>query len=85
MEIIKSKFRKDILEKRFEGNYTKCAHALEVEVPQLHRFINNDRSKAGAKLLGGFYAYCEKENLNFRDYIFLPTPSTAVYGLTGTE
>ena len=78
LKIIKDKFKKDILEQRFKGNYSQCAKTLGVEIPQLHRFLTSD-SQAGAKLLGAICSYCEAEGLNFRDYIFLPSPSTAVY------
>lgn len=84
MKINKQKFRKEIFQERFNGNYSKCAQYMNVEPQQMHRFMNNENSEAGAKLLGGFFAYCEKEGLNFKDYIFLPGDSTTVYHSTGT-
>lgn len=81
MKINKAKFREAIFEKMFNGNYNKCAKALGVEAPQLHRFLKLENSEAGAKLLGGLYAFCETNNLTFRDYIFLPQLSTAVYDI----
>ncbi|MFZ5649459.1 MAG: XRE family transcriptional regulator [Bacillota bacterium] len=85
MRINKQKFREDIFIERFNGNYSRCAHAINIEPQQLHRFLNQQNSEAGAKLLGGFFAYCEKEGLAFKEYIFLPNNSTTVYPPTGTE
>lgn len=79
MRINKQKFRDEIFDKRFNCNYSKCAQAMNVEPQQLHRFLNHDNSEAGAKLLGGLFVYCEKEGLNFKDYIFLTCGSTVVY------
>lgn len=78
MRIIKQKFREEIFLEKFNGNYTKCAKAINVKPQQLHRFLNQDNSEAGANLLGGFLAYCEKEGVNFREYIFLSNDSTVV-------
>lgn len=74
MRVNKAKFRLEIFEKRFKGNYNQCAKALGVETPQLHRFLKLENSQAGALLLGGLYSFCEKNGLSFRDYIFLPKP-----------
>jgi hypothetical protein len=70
MLINKEKFRKDIFEKYFKGNYRQCALAIGIETPQLHRFLNSD-SQAGAKFIGGLYAYCQNNNLKFDEFIIL--------------
>ena len=84
MKINKTVFVEKIFKGQFNSNYSKCAHALNVEPQQLHRFINNANSEAGAKLLGGFYLYCRDHGLVFDDYIILPINQTAVELLTGT-
>jgi hypothetical protein len=79
MLVNKDKFKLEILEGMFKGNYNQCAKALGIEVAQLHRFVKTSHSEAGAKFLGGLFVFCEQNNLVFRDYIFLPIPSTGVY------
>jgi hypothetical protein len=59
MRVNKAKFRLEIFEKRFKGNYNQCAKALGVETPQLHRFLKLENSQAGALLLGGLYSFCD--------------------------
>ena len=82
MKINKPKFKKDIFESIFNSNYNKCAKSLGLDTPQLHRFINQERSEAGAKLLGCLFSFCDNNDLEFKDYIILPSLSTAVYRMT---
>lgn len=69
MHINKNKFREDIFVKLFKGNYSKCARSINITPQRLHRFLNQEDSEAGIKLLGGFISFCEKEALNYRDYV----------------
>lgn len=50
-------------------SYGKFSKDIGVDVSQLHRIINNG-SEAGPKFLGKFAMYCEKNKLNFSDFIF---------------
>lgn len=79
MELNKEKFRKEIFEKDFDGNYNQCARALDVHVPQMHRILTSD-DQAGAKFLGKLKVYCDSHGHIFDEFIILPKPSTAVYG-----
>jgi hypothetical protein len=85
LQINKTKFHEEIFSKNFDGNYSKCAKALNVAPQQLHSFLNHENSKAGPKLLGGLFVYCEIQGLNFKEYIILHNDSTAVYRPTGTN
>ena len=77
MKIIKVKFRKEIFEDKFNGNYTRCAEALSVTPQHLHKYLTTD-SEAGPNLLGGLALYCQAVNADFWDYIFLHGNSTTV-------
>lgn len=83
MNVNKEKFCQEILAK-YDGNITKCATALGLEMAHLHKFLKNEHSKAGAKLIGALFIYCEQEGLDFKRFIILTTPSTVVYNPTGT-
>lgn len=80
-DIDKDIFRKEILAS-FDNNITKCAIALGLEMAHLHKFLRNEHSRAGAKLIGALYSYCEHKGLDFKRFIILPNPSTIVYGDT---
>jgi hypothetical protein len=71
MLVNKEKFKTEIFEKRFHGNYNQCARSLGIEVSQIYRLLTDEKSQAGAKMLGVIFAYCEREGLNFRDFIFV--------------
>lgn len=80
----KKRFRERILSK-FNGNYTECANALGVELAHLHKFLTKN-SNAGPVLMGALFKFCEKEGLDFKHFIFLGEPSTALDNQpTGTE
>lgn len=59
-----------LMNEKFEGNYNAFSRTLGVNVAHLHRFLNTDGSKAGPKMLGAVAQYCEKEGLEFNNYIF---------------
>ena len=77
MKINKAKFRKEIFEDKFNGNYTHCAEALSVTPQHLHKYLTSD-SEAGPNLLGGLALYCQAHHADFWGYIFLPGHSTIV-------
>lgn len=56
----------------FEGNKAAFAQAIGVNRSQVSQIINKKGKGAGANFFGGLLAYCEKNCLNFKDYIFLP-------------
>lgn len=61
----------ELVNEKFDGNKSLFAKVLGVERSQVSMLLNHGNS-VGAKFYGALLAYCEKEGLNFRDYIFLP-------------
>lgn len=59
----------DYMNSRFEGNYSKFAKELKVEVAQLHRIINTG-SQAGTVFLGRLHTFCKNSDIQFEDFIF---------------
>ncbi len=68
---------KSLMIDKAQGNYNEFARQLDVAVAQLHKIINGD-SEAGPKFLGKLMTYCTRNNLDFKDYIFLNKPFTVV-------
>jgi hypothetical protein len=60
--------------KYIKGNYHMFAKQLGIDVAQLHRVMNNPGHNAGPRFLSQLVKYCQKENLDFREYIFLERP-----------
>jgi hypothetical protein len=60
-----------IVDKKFNGNKSAFAAAIGVDRAQVSKLLK-DGSGAGAQFFGGLMVFCEKENLKFADYIFLP-------------
>ncbi len=77
MKINKEKFRKEIFEETFNGNYTHCAEELGISTQHLHKYLTTE-GEAGPNLLGGLAVYCKKNKINFWSLIFLPDNSTIV-------
>lgn len=57
---------------RFAGNKAAFAEAIGVNRSQVSLIINQDGRGAGSNFFGGLMSFCDREGLNFRDYIFLP-------------
>lgn len=66
-----------LFETDFNASYAEAGRKLGVAPAQIFRIINNNGC-AGAKFLGKLITYCDTHKLNFRKYIFLPNPLTAV-------
>lgn len=62
---------KELLEERFEGNQAKMARILKVSKYQLNSIFKNGGKGAGKKILGAIIKYCDTNELDFHEYIFL--------------
>lgn len=60
-----------LIDTKFQGNQSKFAKAIGVDRTQVCMLLNH-KKYAGAKFYGGLLAFCEKEDLNYKDYIILP-------------
>lgn len=72
MFLNKSKIR-ELMNEKANGVYHEFARQMDVDVAQIHRILNTN-SEAGARFLGRFKIYCDANNINFNDYIFLESP-----------
>ena len=53
-----------------EGNYHKFARILGIDVGYLHKTLNIEKRKGGRLLIGAIIKFCEKNNLDFKEYFF---------------
>lgn len=70
MEINIEEFIK-LLEERFNNNQSKMARVLGISRHQLNEVLNHNGKGAGKKILGAIIKYCDINELNFKNYIFL--------------
>lgn len=63
---------KKLVDANFEGSLVKCAKALNVDHSTIWR-VANGNNNMGIKLLSNLMEYCNKNSLNYSDYIFLNT------------
>lgn len=70
MEINIEKFIK-LLEDRFENNQAKMARVLGISRYQLNTIIKSNGKCAGKKIIGAIIKYCDINELDFHNYIFL--------------
>lgn len=55
-----------------EGCYRAFARLLNYDVGRIHKILNSPDAKGGAKFLGIVKSYCERHDLDFNQYIFIP-------------
>jgi hypothetical protein len=67
---------KKLIKAKFKNNLHECARALKVNPSTVWRVVN-ENSNAGTKFLGNLIEYCNSNDLNFNDYIFLNKPLRA--------
>lgn len=63
---------KKLVEEKFSGNKSLFSKAIGVERSHISHILSSGNG-AGAQFFGGLLEFCEKENLNFKEYIFLPS------------
>jgi hypothetical protein len=61
-----------LIDSRFSGNKAAFAEELSINRSQVSLVLNNDGKGAGALFLGSLMAYCEREKMDFHEFIFLP-------------
>lgn len=60
-----------LLREKFNNNQSEMAKILNVSRYQLNMVLNHNGKNAGKKIIGAIIKYCDENNYNFRDYIFL--------------
>lgn len=62
---------KTLLREKFNNNQAEMAKAFNINRHQLNMILNHKGKNAGKKVIGAIIKYCDTNNYNFRDYIFL--------------
>ena len=62
---------KQLLKEKYNNNISEMARELGVERSHLSKTIKNGGQGAGGILCGAIIRYCDNNNLDFREYIFL--------------
>lgn len=60
-----------LLREKFNNNQSEMAKALNISRYQLNMILNHNGKNAGKKVIGAVIKYCDSNNYNFKDYIFL--------------
>ena len=64
-----------LLEECFGSSYTKLSRAIGVDVAHVYRVMAKNNTP-GLKFFNGLMKWCTDNQLEYREYIFLPTPLT---------
>ncbi len=70
MEINMGAF-KTLLREKFNNNQSEMSKSLGINRHQLNMILTHNGKNAGKKVIGAIIRYCDTNNYNFRDYIFL--------------
>ena len=70
MELNMEAFMK-LLEERFNNNQARMARILGISKYQLNMIIKNKGKGAGKKIIGSIIKYCDTNEIDFHEYIFL--------------
>lgn len=60
----------NLVDKQFGGNKSAFGQTIGIERSQISRILK-DGTGAGAMFFGALMDYCDKNDLQFKDYIFL--------------
>ncbi|MGH4138233.1 hypothetical protein [Clostridium sp.] len=74
MDLKKSELQ-HLLEECFGSSYTKLSKAIGVDVAHVYRVMVKNNTP-GLKFFNGLMKWCTDNQLDYRKYIFLPTPLT---------
>ncbi len=66
MDISKEKVR-ELVEKQFDGNYSKFARELEIKPNHIHKFLST--GSAGLTTIGALMKFCRVKGLKFEEYV----------------
>ncbi len=60
----------ELVEVKFNNNYTSCAKEIGVNVSTISRILNKE-VEPSTKFIKLFAEYCKKNKIDFKKYIFL--------------
>ena len=68
---------KYLMDERFNKSYTRLARAIGVDAAHVYRVLIKNYTP-GIKFFNGIMKWCTDNQLDYREYIFLPKPLTIV-------
>lgn len=63
-----------LIKEKFRNNKTWFAEEIGVDGSYLNSILNGKAIKHSPKVCNGVINYCNKNNLNYKEYIILPSP-----------
>lgn len=60
-----------LIEKNFRGNKTFFAETAKIDRSYLNQMLNKKINSNSPKICNAIIKYCEENNLDYKDYIFL--------------
>lgn len=60
-----------LIEEKFDNNKTKFAETIGISREYISKVLNEKENNDSAKLCNAIILFCESNNLNYKDYIFL--------------
>ncbi|MBU3112672.1 hypothetical protein [Clostridium lacusfryxellense] len=73
-----------LMNERFNSSYTRLSKAIGVDVAHVYRVLVNNNTP-GIKFFNGIMKWCTDNQLDYREYIFLPKPLTTVNSKMKTQ
>ncbi|HEY8889908.1 MAG TPA: hypothetical protein VIM70_06600 [Clostridium sp.] len=70
-----------LMDVQFSRSYTKLSRAIGVDVAHVYRVLVK-KNTPGIKFFNGIIKWCTDNQVDYREYIFLPMPLTTNKGLT---
>jgi energy-converting hydrogenase A subunit M len=60
-----------LLYEHFGGNFTRLSKELRIDVSHVHKVIEKEKG-CGAKFLNSIIRWCQENDKDYREFIFLP-------------
>lgn len=60
-----------LIEEKFDNNKTKFAETIGISREYISKILNEKENNDSSKLCNAIILFCESNNLNYKDYIFL--------------
>ncbi|MCB2295329.1 hypothetical protein LGK95_17740 [Clostridium algoriphilum] len=71
----------NLMDERFNKSYTKLSKAIGVDVAHVYRVLVKNNTP-GIKFFNGIMKWCTDNQLDYREFIYLPKPFNIVNGKT---
>lgn len=60
-----------LVEEKFDNNKTKFAESIGISREYISKVLNEKENNDSAKLCNAIILFCESNNLDYKDYVFL--------------